>query len=98
MLVIDLEIPAVGSVALLGELGAAKARPQPRTIVLATSAQVALATELMQLGANDVLEKPVTASQLLASITKVLCETVENGCDPEPARRNAAIAKVGSRA
>ncbi len=89
VLVLDLEIPEIGSVALLAELRVVKASRRPRAIVLATSAQRPLAVELLRLGANDLLEKPVTAPQLLASITNVLEEPV--GTSSCPARGPAEL-------
>jgi DNA-binding response OmpR family regulator len=71
LLLLDLEIPAVGSIAILAELRLALESP-PRVITLAQLDAIAIAIESIRLGASDFLVKPVSVEDAAASIASVL--------------------------
>jgi DNA-binding response OmpR family regulator len=74
LLLLDLRIPVVGSVALLAELRAIHSRPRPRATVITEPGDVLLGIEAIRLGASDFLEKPVGIEDAEASIASVLRE------------------------
>jgi DNA-binding response OmpR family regulator len=71
LLLLDLEIPAVGSVAILAELRLVMER-RPRVITLARLEAIATALESVRLGASDFLIKPTSTDDVVASISSVL--------------------------
>jgi CheY-like chemotaxis protein len=72
MVLLDLRIPVIGSVALLAEMQAAHLRQHPRLAVMGDPEDVALAVEALGLGASDFLEKPVQVKDAQDSIESVL--------------------------
>jgi CheY-like chemotaxis protein len=74
VLLLDLRIPIIGSVALLAELRTTRSRQQPRAVALAERDDLALAIEAVRLGASDILEKPLDVTHARASIESVLRE------------------------
>jgi len=74
LILLDLAIPAVGSVALLAELRAMRSRPRMRVIALTERRAVAVAIEAVRLGASDFLEKPVALMEVELSMQSVLHE------------------------
>jgi len=71
LVLLDLMVPAVGSIALLAEM---RARPGTgyRVIVLADGKAVEAAIDALRLGASDFLEKPITLDEAKASVASVL--------------------------
>jgi CheY-like chemotaxis protein len=79
LVLLDLQIPVIGSVALLAELQATQLRPHPRAVVMGDPDDVALAIEALGLGASDFLEKPVNIKDAQDSIESVLRELPLDG-------------------
>lgn len=76
--IIDLEVPRVGSVALLAELEATPWRARIPSILLTQPQLVNAAIESVRLGASDFLEKPVSLPELQASLRSVLRQAPPN--------------------
>jgi two-component system response regulator (stage 0 sporulation protein F) len=74
LVLLDLRIPVVSSIALLAELRAMPSRQRPRAIVMADPADVPLALEAIALGASDFLQKPIPLQDARTSIASVLWE------------------------
>ena len=69
-LLVDAYLPGIGGLQLLQRLRAA-GDPLP-TIVITGSSDVPMAVQAMKSGAADFIEKPITATDLLASIARAL--------------------------
>jgi DNA-binding response OmpR family regulator len=72
LLLLDLEIPAVGSIAILAEMRIAPAHRRPRVITLARLDAIPTVIEAIRLGASDFLIKPLAADDAIASVSSVL--------------------------
>jgi DNA-binding response OmpR family regulator len=72
LVLLDLRIPVIGSVALMAELRASHLRPHPRVTVMTDPNDLALAIEALGLGASDFLQKPISVRDALSSIESIL--------------------------
>ena len=88
LLLLDLEIPAVGSIALLAEVRLGR-RPRPRVVTLARLDGVPTAIESIRLGASDFLLKPVVPDQVISSVCSVL-----DDCPPRDYLTDARLGRI----
>jgi CheY-like chemotaxis protein len=83
LVLLDLRIPNVGSVAILAESRCGWRLPKPKTVVLSEREDMSLAIEALMLGASDFLEKPVTAQDVRACVESVMRGVSPDGLDGE---------------
>ena len=88
LLLLDLEIPVVGSIAVLAEVRAGPAAQRARVVTLTRHDEIPVAVESIRLGASDFLEKPVVIDDVKSSIASVL--------DDSPPRDYLTGEKLGS--
>ena len=87
LLLLDLEIPAIGSVALLAEVRNLTQGPRPRVVTLARPDAIPTAMESARLGASDFLLKPPGRQDVISSVCSVL--------DDSPPRDYLTDARLG---
>jgi DNA-binding response OmpR family regulator len=74
LIVLDLNMPGLGGMAVLEHLKSLAAVNKPRVIVLTAFGSIATAVRATRLGAVDFLEKPITPVELRQAIRSVLTE------------------------
>lgn len=94
VIVLDMSIPAIGSVALLAELQMMHALPHTRVIVVTENGSLPLAIEALSLGAADFLEKPVALGDVKATIEKQTRRSLRNNGDMDRRRVYSPEANV----
>lgn len=67
----DLEMPRVGGLELLREIGKAREERQIPVVIVSSRAEDAVQTEAKQLGARDYLLKPVVGSQIAKALEQI---------------------------
>ena len=75
LIVLDLEMPRMGGLELLGKLKASVATAGIPVVVLTGSEDMESEARLIDLGADDYLEKPVNPARFLARIRAMLRRT-----------------------
>lgn len=87
LMLLDLEIPAIGSVALLAEVRNFTHGARPRVVTLARLEAIPTAIESVRLGASDFLLKAPARNDVIASMSSVL--------DDNPPRDYLTDARLG---
>ena len=74
LVLLDLAMPRMDGMALLGRLNQQWPRPPSRVVVMTANGSVQAAVQAVRLGASDFLEKPFTPDDLRLSVASVLGE------------------------
>jgi DNA-binding response OmpR family regulator len=82
LMILDLNMPVLDGMGVLGQLNELQVENKPRVIVLTAHGSIAAAVKATRLGALDFMEKPATPDEIRQTIAAVLSE-------PEPARPDA---------
>jgi DNA-binding NtrC family response regulator len=82
---LDLAMPLMDGMAVLAQMRSLWERYPTRIIVMTAQGSIRIATQAMQLGASDFLEKPFTPEDLRLSVASVLeARNVERAEPPSP--------------
>jgi DNA-binding response OmpR family regulator len=74
LMVLDLNMPVIDGMAVLEQMKTLTGMSRPRVIILTAYGSIPAAVKATRLGAVDFLEKPITPSELRATVRSVLDE------------------------